>query len=92
MLDILKSIVNYVLQLALNFINWAVPMITSHIPTTALDSHLTGSTAQGLLRWFGFVAYWVPIREIIAMTAVFIGCVSAYYLWQWAMRAIKSVH
>lgn len=76
------------MELTQTIINFAAEVIDL-LPSDPIQSYLTATTQ--IKAYFGYINYFIPITQMLAVTRAWLVAVGLYYLYQIVLRWIKAI-
>lgn len=76
-----------ILQGILNFIAWVVNSVISLLPQSPFLNVSSGVIDD----WLGYVNYFVPVGQIMAVFTLWLSAITMWYLYRWVFRFVKYI-
>lgn len=91
MIEFLVNCITWIFNFLLVLVGGALDLILSFLPNSPFSNIALYAERSGLSEFFGYLAWIVPIREIINITTLWVGCIAIYYIYSIIMRWVKMV-
>lgn len=78
----------------LDFFNWILSSIgsalTSVLPTSPFHDIIV-NFSNVASEYLGWLNWFIPIKEFLAIGGIWLGCISAFYIYSVIMRWVKMI-
>lgn len=91
MLEVISNGIVWVINFILSLIGTVLSLIVSVLPNSPFEGIVSFANSSGISEYLGYLAWLIPIGYIFDVTALWVTCVSLYYLYSLVMRWIKMI-
>lgn len=91
MVEFVFNVLIYILNTIIVLFSKVLSLIFSILPNSPFVSLNAMVLDTGIDKYLGYLAWVIPIGNILSILAVWLGCMSIYYVYSIVMRWIKLI-
>ena len=91
MLDFLMNGITWIFNFILRLVGMALGVILSFLPNSPFKGIIEWVNGLGIKEYLSYLAWLVPVKMIVGITAVWVTAVSIYFIYSVIMRWIKMI-
>lgn len=91
MLEGLQNAITWIINFILILVGGALDLILSFLPNSPFSNISLYAERSGIGEFMGYLAWLIPIKQIINITSLWVSCIAIYFIYSIIMRWIKMV-
>ena len=91
MLEFLKDGIVWIINFLIYMLGSLLDLILSFLPNSPFSNIDLFVAKSGISEFFSYLAWLVPIKQIVSIVGLWVACIGLYYIYSVALRWFKIV-
>lgn len=91
MLEVLMNAITWIINFLIRLVGGALGIIVSLLPNSPFKSSIEYLKGLEVYEFLGYIAWLLPIKQMLILTSAWVACIIVYFLYSVAMRWFKLI-